>query len=405
MRLRALELDEFRSFRRLELAIDPAGFRAIGPNASGKSTILEAIAMLATTRSPRTAAEREIAHWDSGSDLAVPPYARLRGQFERKDGLHQIEIGMTLRDRAQSSLKKIVRVDDRPVRAVDAVGQFTTVHFSPEDVNLVSGAPSARRRYLDVAVSQSSRSYLRALSRYGRVLEQRNSLLRSLSRDRITPQTGRPARELPFWDAELTAAAADLLAFRLGAIQALSSRARQHFEQLTGDASLAITYASPRMDLPETIPANEDWRSPPQSLRQTLSAAFTRSLGSLAMEELRRGITVVGPHRDDFCISANGADLARYGSRGQQRLAVVAMKLAELDLLGDSLGEPPVLLLDDVLSELDMARREMIVVALAARDAQICVTATDESDLASSELAHLPLLRTSKGTVEIHDAS
>ncbi len=405
MRLHALELDEFRSFRRLELAIDPAGFRAIGPNASGKSTILEAIAMLATTRSPRTAAEREIAHWDSGSDLAVPPYARLRGEFERQDGLHQIEIGMTLRDRAQSSLKKIVRFDDRPVRAVDAVGQFTTVHFSPEDVNLVSGAPSARRRYLDVAVSQSSRSYLRALSRYGRVLEQRNSLLRSLSRDRITPQTGRPARELPFWDAELTAAAADLLAFRLGAIQALSGRARQHFEQLTGDASLAITYASPRMDLPETIPANEDWRSPPQSLRQTLSAAFTRSLGSLATEELRRGITVVGPHRDDFCISANGADLARYGSRGQQRLAVVAMKLAELDLLGDSLGEPPVLLLDDVLSELDMARREMIVAALAARDAQICVTATDESDLASSELAHLPLLRTSKGSVEIHDAS
>jgi DNA replication and repair protein RecF len=312
---------------------------------------------------------------------------------------------MTLRDRAQSSLKKIVRLDERPVRAVDAVGQFTTVHFSPEDVNLVSGTPSARRRYLDVAVSQSSRSYLRALSRYGRVLEQRNSLLRSLSRDRITPQTGRPARELPFWDAELTAAAADLLAFRIGAIQALGSRARQHFEQLTGDASLAITYASPRLDLPETIPASEDWRSPPQSLRQTLSAAFTRSLGSVAAEELRRGITVVGPHRDDFCILANGADLARYGSRGQQRLAVVAMKLAELDLLGDSLGEPPVLLLDDVLSELDMARREMIVVALAAREAQICVTATDESDLASSELAHLPLLRTSKGTVETHDAS
>ena len=157
MRLRALELDEFRSFRRLNLPIDPAGFRAIGPNASGKSTILEAIAMLATTRSPRTAAEREIANWDSGSDLAVPPYARLRGEFERKDGIHQLEIGITLRERGQSSLKKMVRFDDRPVRAVDAVGQFTTVHFSPEDVNLVSGAPSARRRYLDVAVSQSSR--------------------------------------------------------------------------------------------------------------------------------------------------------------------------------------------------------------------------------------------------------
>jgi len=404
MRLRALELDEFRSFRRLQLSIDPAGFRAIGPNASGKSTILEAIAMLATTRSPRTSAEREISNWESGSELAVPPYVRLRGEFERNDGLHQVEIGITLRDRAQSSLKKIVRFDDRVVRAVDAVGQFTTVHFSPEDVNLVSGAPSARRRYLDIAVSQSSRPYLRALSRYGRVLEQRNSLLRSLSRDRMAPEAGRPAKELPFWDAELTAAAADLLAFRLGAIQELSSRARQHFEQLTGDASLTITYASPRMDLPEVIPASEDWTTPPQSLRQTLSAAFSRSLGSHAGEELRRGITVVGPHRDDFCISANGVDLARYGSRGQQRLAVVAMKLAELDLLGDSLGEPPVLLLDDVLSELDMARREMIVAVLAARKAQICVTATDDSDLASPALAHLPIVRTSKGGVELRDA-
>jgi DNA replication and repair protein RecF len=400
MRLRALELDEFRSFRRLELPIDPAGFRAIGPNASGKSTILEAIAMLATTRSPRTAAEREIAHWDSGLDLAVPPYARLRGEFERSDGVHQVEIGLTLRQRGQSPLKKIVRFDDRPVRAVDAVGQFTTVHFSPEDVSLVSGAPSARRRYLDVAVSQSSRPYLRALSRYGHVLEQRNSLLRSLARDRAAQQSERPSRELPFWDAELTAAAADVLGFRVGAIQALSSRARHHFELLTGDESLRLTYASPRMDLPENISAVNDWRTPSQSMRQSLAAAFSRSLGSHAQEELRRGITVVGPHRDDFLISASGTDLARYGSRGQQRLAVVAIKLAELDLLSNATDEPPVLLLDDVLSELDVAHRSMIIASIAARQAQVCVTATDESDLASTELSHLPLIRTSGGAVK-----
>jgi DNA replication and repair protein RecF len=404
MRLRAIELDEFRSFRRLVLPVDPAGFRAIGPNASGKSTILEAIAMLATTRSPRTAAEREIAHWASGVDLAVPPYARLWGEFERSDGIHQLEIGITLRERSPGSLKKMIRFDERPVRAVDAVGQFTTVHFSPEDVNLISGAPSARRRYLDVAISQSSRSYLRALSRYGRVLEQRNSLLRSLSRDRGNLKAGRPARELPFWDAELTAAAADLLAFRVGAVQALSARARHHFASLTGDASMTITYASPRMDLPNDLSAIEDWRAPPQSLRQAISAAFSRSLGSHAPEELRRGITVVGPHRDDFLISANGADLARYGSRGQQRLAVVAIKLAELDLLGDAVGEPPVLLLDDVLSELDVAHRAMIVATIGAREAQVCVTATDESDLASTELAHLPVLRTNGGGVDLVDA-
>ena len=108
---------------------------------------------------------------------------------------------------------------------------------------------------------------------------------------------------------------------------------------------------------------------------------------------------MVGPHRDDFFISANGADLARYGSRGQQRLAVVAIKLAELDLLGDAAGEPPVLLLDDVLSELDVAHRSTIIATIAARNAQVCVTATDESDLASSELSHLPVLRTGAGKV------
>ena len=405
MRLRALELDEFRSFRRLFLPIDPAGFRAIGPNASGKSTILEAIAMLATTRSPRTAAEREISNWDSGIDLGVPPYSRMRGEFERRDGIHQLEIGMTLSERGQSSLKKMVRFDDQPVRAVDAIGQFTMVHFAPEDVGLVSGAPGVRRRYLDVAVSQSSRAYLRALSRYGRVLEQRNSLLRTLSRDRATNRPERPTRELPFWDAELTAAAADLLAFRLGAIQVLTARARQHFELLTGDGSLSLTYLSPRIDLPDNTPPIEDWRSPSQSLRQVLAAAFSRCLGSLSQEELRRGITLVGPHRDDFLVSASGTDLSRYGSRGQQRLAVVAIKLAELDLLCEAAGEPPVLLLDDVLSELDVAHRSMIVASIATRQAQVCVTATDESDLASSQLEHLPVIRTGGDALGIGQAN
>lgn len=400
MRMRDLELDEFRSFRKLHLPIDRAGFRAIGPNASGKSTILEAIAMLATTRSPRTAAEREIAHWDSGIELAVPPYARLRGGFERADGDHHVEIGLSLQERGTSSLRKLVKFDERSVRAVDAVGQLKTVLFSPEDVDLVSGAPSVRRRYLDMATSQASREYLRALSRFGRVLEQRNSLLRTLARDRAVQGSARPAHEMPFWDSELTSAAVEVLAFRLGAVASLSARARQHFELLTGDDTLKLAYSSSRVQLPETDVSNQDWRAPPQQFRQLISAGFARSLGVNQAEELRRGVTVVGPHRDDLVFSVNGVDLGRYGSRGQQRLAVVAIKLAELDLLEAAAGESPVLLLDDVLSELDVVHRGKIVSALASRNAQICVTATDESELGSQELAHLPLLRTSAGKVE-----
>jgi DNA replication and repair protein RecF len=404
MRLREVELDEFRSFRSLRLAIDPAGFRAVGPNASGKSTLLEAIAMLATTRSPRTASEREIAHWASGTDLGLPPYARSRGVFERLDGPHAVEIGLTIDERGSRSLKKSIRLDDRPVRAVDAVGQFKTILFSPEDVDLLAGAPSGRRRYLDIAVSQANRGYLRALSRYGRVLEQRNSLLRTLSRDRVAPGSPRSAGELAFWDAELTAAAVDVIAVRLGAIGILSARASAHFAALTGGGALRMTYLPARIPLHHLSTADGDWQAPPQSVRQALAAAFASSLEAATSEELRRGVTAIGPHRDDFTVANDGVDLGRFGSRGQQRLAVIAIKLAELDLLQASGGEPPVLLLDDVLSELDQRHRAQIVSALASRDAQICVTSTERGDLGSAMLDHLPLLQTGNGTVVSLDA-
>jgi DNA replication and repair protein RecF len=147
--------------------------------------------------------------------------------------------------------------------------------------------------------------------------------------------------------------------------------------------------------------AVEDWRSPPQAMRQMLSATFARSLGTNVAQELRRGVTVIGPHRDDLVVTANGTDLGRYGSRGQQRLAVVAIKLAELDLLTDAAREQPILLLDDVLSELDPVHRGKVVAVLADRTAQICITATDEADLGSRDLAHLPVLRTGAGMVEL----
>jgi DNA replication and repair protein RecF len=404
MRLRELELEEFRSFRRLTLSIDAAGFRAIGPNASGKSTLLEAIAMLATTRSPRTSAEREIANWSSGSELAVPPYARVRGVVESLEGKHELEIGFTLVEPGPSTLKKQVRFDGRAVRAVDAVGRLKVVLFAPEDVALISGAPAARRRFLDMAISQASRGYLRALSRYGRVLEQRNSLLRRFARERVPADAPRAAQELEYWDGELTAVAAEVLAIRVGAVGALSQSARRHFANLTGTECLSVSYSPSRMEASISEASGAEWRTPSQALRQGLAASFTSSLKAARADELRRGVTVVGPHRDDFSVTADGTDLGRFGSRGQQRLAVIAIKLAELDLLEDAAGEPPVLLLDDVLSELDATHRTKLIATLAARGSQICVTATDESDLGSTHLKHLPMLLTRSGSVSAADA-
>jgi DNA replication and repair protein RecF len=398
MHLRELELDEFRSFRSLRLDVDVAGFRAVGPNASGKSTLLEAIAMLATTRSPQTSAEREIPNWASGSDLGVPPFARVRGVFSREDGVHSLELGLTFDERSARS-KKLVRLDERGVRAVDAVGQLKSVLFAPRDVDLLAGAPAVRRRFLDVAIGQASRPYLRALARYGRVLEQRNSLLRTLARERGASDRLRVAHELGFWDGELVTAGTEVLAHRIGTVTMLSASAREHFAVLSGVATLEMAYSSHRSLVPEGI-AVDSWRDPGQEPRQAIAAAFAASISSARDEELRRGVTAIGPHRDDFVVFADGVDLGRFGSRGQQRLAVVALKLAELDLLEASAGEPPVLLLDDVLSELDKMHRGLVVSSLAPRRAQVCVTATDVNDLATGELDHLPLLRVIRGTVE-----
>jgi DNA replication and repair protein RecF len=400
MYLRELELDEFRSYHKLRLTIDPPGFRLIGPNASGKSTVLEAIAMLATTRSPRTSAEREIAHWRSGEDLSVPPYARVRGEVERVDGVHTIEIGLTLEAHGTGALKKQLRLDERAARAVDVVGEVKTVLFSPDDVDLIAGSPGGRRRYLDVAISQASRLYLRALSRYSRVLEQRNSLLRQFARERLLSNSPRQAEELAFWDSELIASAVDVLAIRLGAVRKLSDQAKIHFAALTGDDAFAVVYLPNRVRQVIDEMASPNWQSPPQAHRQMISAALTEALGSWRAEELRRGATAIGPHRDDFAVMMNGIDLGRYGSRGQQRLALIALKLAELDLLHESAGEPPILLLDDILSELDAQFRANVVSMLASRDAQICVTATEVEDLASPRLRHLPLWRSQRGAVE-----
>lgn len=399
MRLRDLELEEFRSFRHLSLPIDAPGFYAIGPNASGKSTLLESIFMLATTRSPRTSSEREIANWESGKELGLPAYARVRGAFERADGGHDVEIGLSIDERGTGPLRKQVKFDSRPVRATDAVGELKAVLFTPEDVSLLSGSPSQRRRYLDIAVSQASRPYLRALSRYGRVLEQRNSLLRSFARNRVPVSSPRVEQELGFWNAELTVYAVEVLSHRLQWVEDLNRRATRYFAELTGTSDFRLSYrsriAAPPYD--DTLWSSAHLRS--QSYRQQLSAAFVHALSGSLAEELARGVTVLGPHRDDLAVNLGSVDLGRFGSRGQQRLAIVAMKLAELDLLNEAASEPPLLLLDDVFSELDATHRMQIATALNSAGMQVCLTATDSVDIGTAELPQLPRLHVKAGAV------
>lgn len=396
MHVRQLDLEEFRSYRRLSLAFDPRGLRLSGPNASGKSSLLEAIAMLATTRSPRSAAERELLNWASGADLGFPPFARLHAVVEVGGRAVEIEIGMQTDPARPGLLRKQIKLNGRAARAMDAVGVLKAVLFSPEDVALVSGPPSGRRRYLDLTISQLDGAYLRALSRYGRILAQRNGLLKALARDRVPARSTTAAGQLAFWDGELVAVGAVIVAHRHAVVRRLGQVAADRFRRLSPEASLEIAY---RPAIPLDALSEEDTAASATAAQAVVAREFAARLEEARVEEVRRGVSLVGPHRDDLSFSVSNVDLAAFGSRGQQRLAVVALKLAETAVMSDAAGEPPVLLLDDVLSELDASHRLLLTATAASMGGQVIVTATDAQLLDLAELSALPRAGVEKGVL------
>lgn len=396
MHLRTLDLEEFRSYHSLHLDLDPRGLRLYGANTSGKSTLLEAIAMLATTRSPRSTSEREVINFRSGDEFGYPPYARFQGTVERAAEPVEIEIALQTDQERAGQLRKLIKLDGRSVRAMDAVGILKAVLFAPEDVSLVAGAPSGRRRYLDLTISQLDGHYLRALSRYNRVLSQRNSLLKSLSRERVAPDSDTAVAQLAFWDEELVAFGSAIVAHRARVVRRLAELAHARFAWLTGGGELAINY-EPSLGL-ANLPRLAEMASAADA-QAVVARDYVEALKAARRDELRRGVSLLGPHRDELTFAVNGADLATYGSRGQQRLAVVALKLAEADLMTEAAGEPPVLLLDDVLSELDANHRALLTTTVAGLGSQVIVTATDKALLESSDLASLPMAQVEGGAV------
>jgi DNA replication and repair protein RecF len=390
-----LELEEFRSYRRLQLQLEPAGLRLVGDNASGKSTLLEAIAMLATTRSHRTSSERELINWQSGQAFAVPPFARARGVVQRRDRVVDIDLGLQIEPSRPTHVKKLIRLNGRPARALDAVGALNAVLFSPEDIELISGTPGGRRRYLDITISQLDTAYLRSLSRYGRVLEQRNSLLKSLAGSGVGARSRTAAEQLGFWDAELVSHGAAIIARRHLVADRLATLVAERFAELTGHGELRLRYEA-------TVPLPREQRehaASHQALQSVVVRNYESALAESRTDEFRRGATLIGPHRDDLTFHLGDVELGLYGSRGQQRLVVLALKLAITALMAELAGEPPILMLDDVLSELDAHHRAWTLSAAGKAGAQIIVTATDAELLRHPELHHLPAARVSAGVL------
>lgn len=398
MHLSRIHLEQFRCYVRQELELPPAGIRLAGSNASGKTSFVEAVHLLSMMKSARAGVERELINWSSNEEYGLPPYARIQGQVEGAIDVQSIEITLSVDSNRPSHTRKQIKIDGQPRRAIDAVGRLKTVLFEPEDMELVLGSPTVRRRYLDVAISTIDATYLRLLSQYNKILEQRNSLLKSL---RDQPQSSRRSRmgELEYWDQELINRAAYIVAARLRFVERLGAPLRESFQSLLGDDyQLQMVYDQSGRSNEDSLSAITDTADLVEA--QRLAGEFLKSeIEDRRNEELARGVTAVGPHRDDLKLLLDGRDLESFGSRGQQRLAVVAIKLSEVEAIKLATGDTAVLLLDDVLSELDEVRRGRLLTRVSTMGGQVVVTATDASLVNAEQLQELPMYHVRDGSL------
>jgi DNA replication and repair protein RecF len=385
MRLTHLSLHNFRNYVRLDLSLPPGVTLLQGDNAQGKTNLLEAIYYLATSRSPHAGADRELVNWLAVEEEPLP-YARLVGRVARGAGEVAIEITLTQQANHQTRYRKQIRLNGVAKRAMDLLGQLNVVLFLPDDIALVSGSPSGRRRYLDATLCQIDPVYCRTLSRYNQIITQRNALLRDL-RDR-----GGDPSQLAFWSERLVEHGSYLVSRRWRALLALDELAHRVHSQLTdGGEQLHLCYV-PSVEMEGPGDADD------------VARAFQAQVEDLRRREVAAGMTLVGPHRDEVRFLVNDVDAGVYGSRGQQRTAALALKLAEVDLMRTETGEYPVLLLDDVLSELDEHRRRFLMRNLEDGAEQAIITTTDLHTVPQTLLPRCQLWRVEMGRLRAVDS-
>ncbi len=335
MRLRSLRLRNHRNYSQLELEPGPGVNVFIGANGQGKTNLLEAVAMLALSSSPRARRESELVG-------PIGPGSRIEAEVDA--GAVRREISIAL-DVEGERTRRTIEVDGNRRRAFDLPGNFRVALFWPDDLGLVKAGPELRRRFLNQMLVQVEPGYARALSGLRRVLEQRNSLLKKMA----AGEAGEDLLEA--WNTELLRVGTEIVDARAKAVKALEPEAARCHAQIAAGERLEIHYVGP--------PEN-----------------FAEAVHNSLAEDLRRGSTSVGPHRDDLLVLLDGREARAFASQGQQRTAVVSLKLAEAALIEARTGDRPVLLLDDVLSELDGERRGALLAEVAG-SGQVIVTSVE----------------------------
>jgi len=390
MYLSHLSLNDFRNYDQLDLTLGTGLFLFQGENAQGKTNLLEAVAMLATSNSFHASSDRELVNWHASEHVM-----RIVAAVERHN--EKVNIEIVIFDPNQQEMgspverefqfipshdrqRKRIKINGVPKRAIDLIGQVTVVLFSPNDLSLVGGSPEERRRFLDRGLCQMQPHYCQALQKYRKIVAQRSALLKRIRENQEEP------RMLDFLDEKLTELATMITFERRHMVTSLN----QHVDELQaiisgGREHLSIVYRpsfviDPAWDTLETL---QNYR------RQLLDAR---------RKEIRQGVCLLGPHRDDLEFLVNDVNMLIYGSRGQQRTVALASKLGELAFMRAVTGEEPILLLDDVFSELDSSRREYLLRQVLKHE-QVLITATDFASFPGEILAKAHQYRVGSGEV------
>ncbi len=351
MKISSLRLNNFRNYEKLELKLNDDLTVLYGENGQGKTNIVEAIYLCATGKSHRTSKESELLKF--GSDI-FDVFLRL----EKENYPREIEI------KWNEEKKKQITINEIPITKMgELIGLLNAVIFSPEDMSIVKEGPANRRRFIDIAYCQINSAYFYNLQQYGKILKNRNALLREIA------QTGKNEETIDVWNQSLAAVGSKIVLARIAFVEQLSALVNKWHCVLSDER--------------EDLQMKYDCTFPVQKgdNLEIIQKNFLNKLEENYKKEIALQTTTAGPHRDDFILMLNDKEIRHFGSQGQQRTAVLALKLAEVDVMKNETGETPVLLLDDVLSELDHKRQTLLLNSIAG--IQTVITCTNKKSIKS----------------------
>lgn len=374
MYLHSLQLQDFRNYREQRVRFTAQKTIIVGENAQGKSNLLEAVELLATLRSHRVSRDRDLVRQQATT-------ARIEAQIERAYG--ELEVALLLRVQGRRTAQ---RNHETLRRQLDFLGSLNAVQFSCTDLDLVRGGPEGRRRWLDSLVMQLEPVYAHILTQYQQVLKQRNALLRKQKREEAPG-----VEQLAVWDAQLAAHGARVTRRRSRVLARLAPLSQTWHQRISGNRETLTIQYQPHIIWTEDAP-------------QAVQQAFLAQLQQRAIAEQQQGRTVVGPHRDEIEFLLNDAPARTYASQGQQRTLVLALKLAELELIEKVVGDTPLLLLDDVLAELDLRRQHQLLTTIQDH-CQTLITTTHINRFDARWLDAAQILTVEAGQVRESSAS